>query len=356
MTESARSSKEHTLSEPLSKKEEAMPTEPGGTKPPTVAQIEAPVTLERVVHDELKFKAKLAIGENAYAELRTANAVRKYWDLIGAVGGGAGLAKAGFLGLAMASSPVGWIVAATVSGGAWFAVMRTLSGATEGRVTVIPKFINTPLDVLGSTLFGLMMPLALKVAAADGHVVEKERLCIRNYFVDQWGFDAQFVEASMVLMEPQLSTCKIATLATELVAYKKSNPDCNYAVMSRDLLAFLTEVMESDGVADEREELVLKRVESIFAETERIALGNTVSVLTAAVAGKARVGAQAVASGAQAAGAIAVSKVEAIGKSEAFGQLKEGAEKGATMASNSIHSAVDKAVRMAKGWSDKRKK
>ncbi len=355
MTESDRSSKEHKLSEPLSKKV-AITSEQEDAKVPAVPQVETPVTLERVVSDELKFKAKLAIGENAYAELRTANAVRKYWDLFGAVGGGAGLAKAGFLGLAMASSPVGWIVAATVSGGAWFAVMRTLSGATEGRVTVIPKFINTPLDVLGSTLFGLMMPLALKVAAADGQVLEKERQCIRNYFVDQWGFDAQFVEASMGLIEPQLNAFKIATLATELVAYKKSNPDCNYAVMSRDLMAFLKEVMEADGVVDEREELVLKRVEGIFAEAERISLGNTVSDLREAVAGRARFGAHAVATGAQAAGAVAVSTVEAIGKSEAFGHLKEGAEKGATIASDSIRSAVDKAARVAKGWTDKLKK
>ena len=184
MTESARSSREKKLSEPLPKNE-AIPSEQEDSKLPGVPPVEAPVTLERVVSDELKFKAKLAIGENAYAELRTANAVRKYWDLFGALGGGAGLAKAGFLGLAMASSPLGWIVAATVSGGAWFAVMRTLSGATEDRVMVIPKFINTPLDVLGSTLFGLMMPLALKVAVADGEVSAKERLCIRNYFVEQ---------------------------------------------------------------------------------------------------------------------------------------------------------------------------
>ena len=40
----------------------------------------------------MRFMAKLAIGENAYAELRNANAVRKYWDLFGAVGGGSYLA------------------------------------------------------------------------------------------------------------------------------------------------------------------------------------------------------------------------------------------------------------------------
>ncbi len=311
---------------------------------------------ECVVSDELKFKAKLAIGENAYAELRTANAVRKYWDLLGALGGGAGLAKAGLLGLTMASSPVGWIVAATVSGGAWFAVMRKLSGATEDRVTVIPKFINTPLDVIGSTLFGLMMPLALKVAAADGQVSDRERQCIRNYFVDQWGFDAQFVEAGVGLIEPTLDQFKISDLANELVAYKKTNPDCNYAVMARDLVAFLKEVMESDGVVDEREELVLKRIEGIFAEAEHTSLGDTLSGVKDGLTSTVRSGVHAIAAGAHAAGSTAVSTAEAIAKSEAFGHVKESAGKGAAAASDSIRTAAGKAARVAKEWSNKLRK
>jgi hypothetical protein len=57
--------------------------------------------------------------------------------------------------LAMASWPLGWIAAATVTGRVWLAVMRTLSGATEDRVTVILKFNNTPLDDASCTESGL---------------------------------------------------------------------------------------------------------------------------------------------------------------------------------------------------------
>ena len=171
----------------------------------------------------------------------------------------------GLVGLGTAVTPVGWVIAAAaLSGGAWFGVMHALGGATGSRVTVIPKCINTPLDIIGTRLFDLMMPLALKVAYADGHISDQERQFIRSYFVDQWGYDQTFVEAGIALIKPRLDQFEIAGVADELVAYKTSNPDCNYAVMSKDLVDFLREVAEVDGVIDEREELMLKGVEEIF--------------------------------------------------------------------------------------------
>lgn len=330
-----------------------------------------PEDVGRVVGDEMRFKAKLAIGEDAYAELRNANAVRKYWDLFGALGGGAAMAKSslvattffaphgvlGLIGLGTAVTPVGWVVAAAaLSGGAWFGVMHTLGGATGSRVTVIPKCINTPLDIIGTKLFDLMMPLALKIAYADGEISEQERKCIENYFVNQWGYDQTFVAAGMALIEPRLDQFRIAAVADELVAYKKSNPDCNYAVMSRELVAFLREVMESDGVVDEREDLVLKRVEGIFSEAERSSFGETISGFKDGLASKLKSGAQAVASGAQTFGSSAASRADAIAKSEAFGNLKDGVEKGAGVASASIRSAAGKTAKAAAAFTLKFKK
>lgn len=330
-----------------------------------------PEDVEKVVRDEMRFKAKLAIGEDAYAELRNANAVRKYWDLFGAVGGGAAVAKSSLIattffaphgalalvGLGTAVTPVGWVIAAAVaSGGAWYGVMHALGGATGSRVTVIPKCINTPLDIIGTKLFDLMMPLSLKIANADGEISGQERQCIQDYFVNQWGYDTTFVAAGMALIAPRLDQFKIAGVADELVAYKKSNPDCNYAVMSRELVAFLREVMESDGVVDEREELVLKRVEGIFTEAERNSFSETISGFKDGLASKLKSGAQAVASGAQTVGSSATAKAEAIAKSEAFGNLKDGVEKGVAAASSSVRAAADKAAKAAVAFSMRFKK
>ena len=234
--------------------------------------------------------------------------------------------------------------------------MHALGGATGSRVTVIPKFINTPLDIIGTKLFDLMMPLALKVAQADGHISDQERQCIQNYFVNQWGYDQTFVEAGIALIEPKLDQFKIKAVADELIAYKKSNPDCNYAVMSKDLVDFLKEVMASDGVIDEREELVLKRVEGIFAEAARISFGEGFVVFKERLTSMVKSGAKEVATGAQTLGSSAVSKADAISKSEAFGNLKDGIEKGADVASASIRSAAGKATKAAEAFSLKFKK
>jgi len=311
--------------------------------------------VKSVISDEMKFKAKLAIGEEAYAALRNANSVRKYWDLFGAVAGGAAIAKTsvvasaffapqgilGLLGLATAVTPIGWVVAAGVlSGGAWYAVMQGLNGAKENRVDVIPKFINTPIDVIATTLFGLMAPLALKVAAADSHVSDDERTCIRDYFVNQWGFDVGFVDAGLQLIEPNLGEFKISEVAEKLVEYKKTNPDCNYEVMAQNLLAFLQEVMESDGAIDEREQLVLDKVKSIFDEADRVSVSDTLSKFGSGVSESIKKRASAV-------GKSARDGVDAVASSETMARVKTGADVAATTAANFLSTGADKAARTA---------
>ena len=311
----------------------------------------------RVVSDDMKFKAKLAIGENAYASLRNANAVRKYWDLFGAVGGGAAVAQSsvvattffapqgllGLIGLGTAATPVGWIVAAAVlSGGAWYGVMRTLNGATDSRVTVIPKFVNTPIDVLGTALFDLMMPLALKVAVADGRISDDERVCIRDYFIKEWGFDGYFVDAGFKLIEAKLDEFKISEVAEQLIEYKKTNPDCNYSVMSDDLLVFLREVIEADGEIDEREEQALREVKLIFDGASHGYINDSLVDFGSVIAENFKKGTRAVATGAEAFGSAALAGAEAVSRSQAFDRIKDGAEKGAANASDVLRAGFEK--------------
>ena len=135
--------------------------------------------VDNIVGEPLKFKIKLAIGEDAFTSLKVKNAVVQAWDVAGVATTAAVVAKSsvvastffaptGWLavfGIGTAVTPIGWVVAAgVVTGGAWYGITRHLKKATASKVTVIPKFINTPLDVLALGLFDLMAPLALRMA------------------------------------------------------------------------------------------------------------------------------------------------------------------------------------------------
>ncbi len=241
--------------------------------------------IESVVVEPLKFKAKLAIGEEAYASLKLKNTAYDLWDIAGAASTSAIIAKSSivastfftpsgmlaFLGIGAAVTPLGWVIAASlVSSGAWFGVTRYLKRSSSDRVTVIPNFINTPLDVLALGLFDLMAPLALKIADVDGLVHDKERDHIINYFVNEWGYDSNFVNQGIAFTESKLSEFKIKEVAKVLAEFKKENPDCNYKIMTQETLSFLKQIIEVDGKIDEREEMAIEKVEAIFEEINRI--------------------------------------------------------------------------------------
>ncbi len=165
--------------------------------------------IETIVAEPLNFKAKLAIGEDAYTSLKVKNAAYQAWEVAGVATTAVLVAKSsvvastffaptGFLaaiGIGTAVTPIGWVIAAgVVTGGAWVGITRYLKKASANRITVIPKFINTPLDVLALGLFDLLAPLALKVAEVEGRVGDGDRKLIADYFVREWGYDSRFVE------------------------------------------------------------------------------------------------------------------------------------------------------------------
>jgi uncharacterized tellurite resistance protein B-like protein len=247
--------------------------------------------VEELITEPLKFKAKLAIGEDAYTSLRLKNTAVDAWDTLGAGATAAGLAQSsvvastffapsgllGAIGFGAAITPVGWVIAAgVVASGAWFGVTRLTKDATSDRVTVIPKFINTPMDVLSLGLFDLIAPLALKVADIDGHVHESERMLINTYFVNEWGYSQLFVDEALEYLEANLSVFSIKEVAQALAEFKKANPDCNYEPMAKEIIKFLTEVMEVDGKIDEREEMAIEKVQAIFQETNKISFSKTI--------------------------------------------------------------------------------
>lgn len=243
--------------------------------------------IDTIVVEPLKFKARLAIGEDAYTSLRVKNAVVQVWDVAGVATTAAVLAKSSVvastffaptgwlaaLGIGTAVTPIGWIVAAgVVTGGAWFGITRHLKKASASKVTVVPKFINTPLDVLALGLFDLMMPLALKVAAVDGRVDRARRQQLDDYFVGEWGYDAGFVDAGIRHIESRLGDISIEDLAQTLAQFASQNRDCNFGMMSREILAFLREIATADGVVEDSEENAIAGIELEFRQVSRFSM------------------------------------------------------------------------------------
>ena len=243
--------------------------------------------IDTIVSEPLNFKAKLAIGEAAYTSLKVKNAVVQVWDVAGVATTAAVVTKSsvvastffaptGFLaalGLGTAVTPIGWVIAAgVVTGGAWMGVTRYLKKASASRVTVIPKFINTPLDVLALGLFDLLAPLALKVAEVEGKISSPERKLINDYFIKEWGYDPKFVAEGINYTESKLNEISIKELAQTLVKFTRENPDCNFKIMSQEILGFLRNIGDTGEKIDGHETETIENIESVFKAVGKVSL------------------------------------------------------------------------------------
>ncbi len=235
-------------------------------------------SLAHVVADPIKLKSKLKIGDKAFSSLRLAKNLQAIWDVRGASMAGAAAAASptvattffgstgGLLstfGLgATAATPVGWVLAAAVvSGGAYYGAMRVFSSYSESRVEVIPKFISTPIDLLGATLFDMIAGIGLKVAEFAGDIEESERAAIISYFSEEWGIAEDYSTRALQIIEGQIRETTLKDMVRNLVEFQATNPDCNPIGMKNDILSFLEEVAHADGDLDERETLAIEIVE-----------------------------------------------------------------------------------------------
>lgn len=261
-------------------------------------------SVQRVVANDAKFKARLGIGEEAYTSLRVGKGIRGLFDVTGAAAGGAAAAnsswfaafffgKTGFWAampwVAGASTPPGWIAAAAVaSGGVCYGVVRLFKGYTQSRVDTVPRFLNTPLDVLSISILDLIGALSLKVAAIDGHVDAREVQAVRDYFVEDWGYDPDYVDHALAVLAANDDRSRLTDMTRALAEFAHGSPDCKFEVLQQEIKRLLTEVAEADGKLDEREEMAIERVirsldeqNSIVANLSRAARGAGAAVSSA---------------------------------------------------------------------------
>ena len=241
----------------------------------------AELEIDSPLSHPLYFKRELHIGEDAYRSLR----IRKFLltggrfvsaaGMGGVVAGSSAVATTFFpatgimaaVGLGAAVTPVGVIVlAAVLSGVAWTAIAKRFDDFGTRYVDEIPKFINTPLDLLAVSIFDLLSPMFVKLASVDGDFDELERNTIVDYFVEDWGYNKKFVKVGIDMASESALT--FDEVIGGFVEFIRANPDCNAKVVSQNVMAFLQEVADaSNGVVD-REQRALLAAESAFAELQ----------------------------------------------------------------------------------------
>jgi hypothetical protein len=242
--------------------------------------------IDTIVSQPLNFKARLAIGEEAYTALKVKNAVVQAWDVAGVATTAAVVAKSsvvastffaptGFLaaiGIGTAVTPIGWVITAgVVTGGAWFGITRHLKKTTASKVTVVPNFINTPLDVLALGLFDLLAPLALKIAETNAEIDDSRRIKIKNYFIVEWGYDSDFIDEGIRYVESKLDEVSVQSLAKTMAEFTRQNRDCNFTLMSQEILGFLRDMVSVDGHIRATDQEEIDRIETVFKSARRSA-------------------------------------------------------------------------------------
>ena len=158
---------------------------------------------EPVLAHDLLFRAQLGVDENVYSVRRVYDKLTQFSPIAagaslgGAVAGSSVVAGTffstggilGLLGLATATTPVGWVIAAAAVGGLGSAYgMRKLRAGTEStfKVDKIAQNLgsNISIDVFALAIFELLAPLALKIAIADGDIGSEERSRVNRHFTD----------------------------------------------------------------------------------------------------------------------------------------------------------------------------
>lgn len=239
---------------------------------------------EAILVNELIFKQRLGVGEDCYKFLKSARNLEHILGTAGAASGGTMIASSfvvattffpssgllAWIGLgAAAATPIGWVLAAGVlAGGAYYGIRRKLDKVRDDVLVQFPKYVNTPLHLLADKLMGLMLPLSIWIARSDdGEVSGEEKEGIVSYYVEEWGYAADFVEFAIEQCVGDASDKIAGELAKSLSDYCAANRDCNKNRITEFLVDHLHEFVETEGngVSRERKARALRELETEFA-------------------------------------------------------------------------------------------
>ncbi len=223
-----------------------------------------------VIENNFNFMKKLNIGDEHLTYLNNSkNLVTVVESLLGGAGIG-GLTAVGWystlgiggkllFGLSLTAPPIGWVVGASALGAAGVfglkkAKNKYVRKAEDALITKVPKYLNTPLDLLGLSLATLMLPVSVKMAQADGEFCTIEREQISKYFIDQWGYNGEFISKLTEAQETKIDSFSYKDYAKTIKAVCSKTKEFKHNQLTEEILDFQREIILMDGKVHPKEE------------------------------------------------------------------------------------------------------
>lgn len=209
-----------------------------------------------VLEYPLVFKNKLQLSDSSYAYLNIAKNLDKYSSSLLAGLAGASIVYATFLAnlgifgplllsIGIISNPIGWIALAGGTGAVlMFGGKHLVEKADKSLHHKIPKYINTPIDLLATTLLNYILPLAIKVSLVDSKFKKEEGESIVQYFKSEWGYNNDYLNLMVSQMVAIESTFELEDLKKKLETIVKTTEGLKYDIMKNEIIDILKMVCE----------------------------------------------------------------------------------------------------------------
>lgn len=228
--------------------------------------------IEIVLDNKITFKYKLNLSQDDYKYLNNAKNLHEFAEALLAGAAGAGVVYGGFmaslgvlgqigLGIGLISNPIGWMAIAGIgASGLAYGARQVSKKADENTYTKVPKYIKTPIDVLGENLINLFLPICIKIALVDGEFVKKEKEVIVNYLSTQWGYNRNYIENKMQEHYKIVNNFKYSDVNKIIESITKETKGLERITINKEIENIIKELISADNSHKSEKEKHLKQL------------------------------------------------------------------------------------------------
>jgi len=233
-----------------------------------------------ILRNDLLFKNAMGFSEAQYTMLKKADLLPDLMASVvtGTLGGMA--AQSAWLGalglwgkvlfaLSLSSTPIGWII-----GGAGLGAVLGLGMSHIGKkinrkirkktMIEIPKYINTPLDMIAFSWLSLVIAVAIKLGYADGKFSDEERKKLRDILIHKYGYDENFVNSAIIQTESRINEFSFSELKSNFNKILKMLDKDKEAIQTvkKNLLNLMQDIIMADNIITDGEKAMLRQLRS----------------------------------------------------------------------------------------------